>query len=75
MNRRFKEIKRARKESLLLKEISSLFLRIVQEEPSLQNLYISHVRLSSDCGICSVFFYTSDGKKEFEKKTPLANTL
>jgi len=71
MNQRFKEIKRARKESLLLKEISNFFLRIVQEEPSLQGLYISHVRLSSDYGICSVFFHTSDGKKKFEEQLPL----
>ncbi len=71
MNRQFKEIKRARKESLLLKEISNFFLRIVQEEPNLQGLYISHVSLSSDCGICSVFFHTSEGKKKFEEKLPL----
>jgi len=71
MNQRFKEIKRARKESLLLREISKFFLRIAQEEPTLQSLYISHVSLSSNYGICSVFFYTSDGKKKFEEKLSL----
>ena len=71
MNRQFKEIKRARKESLLLKEISNFFLRIAQEEPNLQGLYISHVSLSSDYGICSVFFHTSDGKEKFKKQLPL----
>ncbi len=66
-----KEIKRARKESLLLKEISNFFLRIAQEEPELQGLYISRVRLSTDYGICSVFFHTADGKAAFEEKLSL----
>jgi len=71
MNRQFKEIKRARKESLLLKEISNFFLRIAQDEPKLQSLYISRVQLSTDYGICFVFFHTAEGKAAFEEKLPL----
>jgi len=71
MNRQPKEIKRARKESLLLKEISNFFLRIAQEEPALQSLYITHVRLSPDCGLCSVFFHTANGKAIFKEKLPI----
>ncbi len=71
MNRQFKEIKRARKESLLLKEISNYFLRIAQDESKLQGLYISRVQLSTDYGLCFVFFHTAEGKAAFEEKLPL----
>ena len=71
MNQQFKEIKRARKESLLLREISNFFLRIAQEEPKLQDLYIVRVRLSTDYGICSVFFHTAEGKAAFQEKLRL----
>ncbi|MGB8367425.1 MAG: 30S ribosome-binding factor RbfA [Candidatus Babeliales bacterium] len=71
MNRQQKEIKRARKESLLLQEISTFFLRIAQEEPKLQDLYISRVQLSTDYGLCSVFFHTAGGNETFKEKLPL----
>ncbi len=71
MNRQQKDIKRARKESLFLQEISTFFLRIAQEEPSLQDLYITRVQLSTDYGLCSVFFHISGGEKVFKEKLPL----
>lgn len=71
MNRQQKDIKRARKESLFLQEISTFFLRIAQEEPSLQDLYITRVQLSTDYGLCSVFFHIAGGEKVFKEKLPL----
>lgn len=60
-------IKRAQKESLLLRELSTFFLQIMMEEPSLQGLFINRVSLSSDRSLISVFFYTTDGPEAFQK--------
>lgn len=65
---RFRQVKHAQKESFLLREISSYFLRITIDEPRLQGLYVSRVKLSSDKGRVTVFFLTDGGKDEFEEK-------
>lgn len=66
-----KNIKRAQKEAHLLREISKLFMQAAQDEPRLQNITISRVSLSSDKSICTVYFYTPDGKKFFETVLPI----
>lgn len=65
-------IKRAQKESLLLREISQLFLSISIDDPRVQNLTVNRVKLSSDKSVCSIFFYTPLGKEAFDE---LAGTL
>lgn len=62
-----KNIKQAQKESLLLREISSLFMKASTDDPRLARLTISRVQLSSDKSSCSVFFYTPGGYKAFEE--------
>lgn len=62
-----KTIKLAQKESLLLKEISSLFMKAAADDPRLQRLTINRVSLSSDKSNCSVYFYTSGGLQEFKE--------
>ncbi len=64
-------IKRAQKESLLLKELSKLLLQISMDDPRLMNVFINRVQLSPDKGTCSVFFYTPDGEDGFHKIQPL----
>lgn len=64
---RNKDIKKAQKESLLLREISGLLLQAGMDDPRLQKVGVSRVSLSDDKGTCTVFFYTSQGKKAFEE--------
>jgi ribosome-binding factor A len=61
-----RNIKIAQKESLLLREISSLFMKTAADDPRLSRLTINRVKLSTDKGSCSIFFYTKGGQKEFK---------
>ncbi len=65
-----RDIKKAQKESLLLKEISRLFLQLTLDDRELEGLNVSRVKLSPDNSICTIYFYTSAGIEEFEKKLP-----
>ncbi len=69
-NSRVSEIKHAQKESNYFHKISQLFIQIKQDEPELQNLFISRVALSPDKGRCTVLFYATGGIKEYEAKRP-----
>lgn len=62
-----KSIKQAQKESQLLREISTLFMKTALDDPRLSRFTINRVGLSSDKSSCSVFFYTPDGPEEFKK--------
>lgn len=62
-----KSIKKAQKESLLLREIAQLFNVIANEDQELKNLYINRVALSDNGGMAEVFFYSSLGREEFER--------
>ena len=64
---RVKSIKRAQKEALLYREISTLFLKITLEDARLQELFINRVSLSPDKGMCSIFFYTDRGEAGFQE--------
>lgn len=68
MSSRISDIKRAQKESLLLRKISHLYQRAAQDDKRLQDLFISRVELSKDKSICDVYFYTSKGKEYFDEK-------
>src|SRR5581483_1434358 len=65
-----KDIRRAQKESLLLKELSTLFLQLTMDDPKLANLSVHYVKLSPDGSMCSVFFYSSLGKEHFQEVLP-----
>lgn len=62
------DIKRAQKESQLLREVSSLVLQVSLDESSLSGLYVTRVKLSQDKGTLFVFFTASGGKEEFDEK-------
>ncbi len=59
-------VKKARKESLFLREISSLYLQASYDDPQLPLITITNVEISSDKGLCKVFFYCAEGKEHFE---------
>ena len=61
-------VKRAQKESLLLREISQLFLRASVDDPKLQAVSLTRVTLSPDKGLCTVYFYAPQGKDYFTKE-------
>lgn len=61
-------IKRAQKESLLLRELSNMFHSLVLEEDRLAGLFVNRVELSSDKGWVTVFFYTLDGYEKFKEQ-------
>jgi len=65
-----RDIKKAQKESLLLKEISQFFLQLMLDDKELEGLSISRVKLSDDKSICTVFFYTPAGPEGFKEKLP-----
>lgn len=68
---RLREIKHAQREAQLLREISNFFLRITLDEPRLQGMYISRVKLGANRSMCTVFFYSPDGLGDYEAKRPL----
>jgi ribosome-binding factor A len=71
-SQRQREIKHAQRESFLLREVSTSFLRISYDEPRLGPLYVDHVRLSPDGSRCIVFFFSSAGGEElFQELMPL----
>ncbi len=55
MRTRAQEVRRSRKKSFYLRELSSLLSRLVQDEPSLGQLYFNRVELSDDGGLCYVY--------------------
>lgn len=59
-------IKRAQKESLLLREISNMFHTIAMDDVRLAGLFVNRVELSTDRGWVTVLFYTLDGFEKFE---------
>ena len=61
-------IKRAQKESLLLREISNMFHSITMDDNRLQGLFVNRVELSTDKGWVTVYFYTLDGFEKFEEQ-------
>lgn len=61
-------IKRAQKESLLLREISNMFHMIAMDDSRLLGLFVNRVELSTDRGWVTVFFYTLDGYDAFKEQ-------
>lgn len=59
--------KRAQKESLFLHAVAQFFRKITLDEPSLAALALTRVKLSSDYGLCIVYFYTAGGKEAFDQ--------
>ncbi len=54
-------IKREKKKSIFLRELSIYIDRLAQDEPRLRRVFLSRVDLSADCGICYLYFATLPG--------------
>jgi len=63
-----RQVRKAQKASLYLREISNLFFQAAQDNSELQYLYPQRVTFSPDMGVCNVFFYSPNGKAFFEQK-------
>ena len=70
MTRALADIKRAQKESLLLRELSSYYLRIAMDDARLDNITLNRVQLSKDKSVCTLYFFTPNGKADFDEKLP-----
>jgi len=58
VNPRYHNVKREKKKSLYMREITSLIQEIAQDEPVVAQVYVTRVDFSADCGICYVYFST-----------------
>lgn len=62
-----KNIKKAQKEALLLREIASLIWQIAADDSRLQDIFVNRVELSPDKSRCYIFFYTPLGLDKFQE--------
>lgn len=62
---RVSAIKKSRKESLLFREICTLFAQAQADDTRLNGFFISRVELSDDRGLCRVYFYSPEGQAAF----------
>ncbi|KKP29294.1 MAG: Ribosome-binding factor A [candidate division TM6 bacterium GW2011_GWF2_30_66] len=60
--------KRAKRESLIKKELSKLFLDIKQTDRNLDDIYITNVELSSNKSSAHVLFFSEKGEEFFNEK-------
>jgi len=60
-------VRKEKKRSYFLQEISSLIRLIAADEPALTPLFVTRVELSKDTGICYVYFSTFTDKSAFDK--------
>ncbi len=60
-------VKRAQKESFLLREISQLINKIIEDQPILATISATRVELSKGTGMCNVYFSSTEGKEGFAK--------
>lgn len=68
VERRQSDVRRARKESQLYREISTYFMQITQNDAGFSGLFINSVRLSPDKGTLSIFFACAGGEEEFQSR-------
>ena len=70
MARTVSDIKRAQKESLLLRELSTYFLHIANEDNKIKDIILNRVKLSKDKSVCTLYFYTPQGEPYFQEIIP-----
>jgi ribosome-binding factor A len=65
-----KSFKHAQKEATLLKLVSQLLLEASLDNPELRALAVTRAKLSPDGSLCTLYFYTADGKQQYESIEP-----
>lgn len=63
-----KDIRKSKRESLIMREMASLFIHIINDDARLQGLFVNRVALSPEQGMCAIMFYVQGGKKVFDEK-------
>ncbi len=64
----YRSVRQAQKESLLYREVAELFRQHAQDEPALQDLYVTRVDLAPDLSMCIVFFFSPKGEEYFKQQ-------
>ncbi len=59
------QVKKERKKSFLLREISVMLQKIAMDEPKIVTLFPTKIDLSADGGICYIFLSTFGTEEEF----------
>ena len=62
-----RDIKKAQRESILLKKIAELFMQVAMDDIRLHDIYVNRTELSPSRGMCTVYFYSPLGKKHFDE--------
>lgn len=70
-NPRVSGIKHAQKESVLLRQVSTFFLRITLDEKELAGFAVNRVKLSPDKGMLTILLIAPGGVAEYEQKKDL----
>lgn len=67
------DVKRERRKSLFLREITSLVQELAIDEPAVANVYVSNIDMSANTGICYIYFssYQEPGEEVFGKALEL----
>lgn len=63
------DVKRERRKSLFLREITALVQELAIDEPAVAHVYVSNIDLSANTGICYIYFssYKEPGEEIFGK--------
>lgn len=64
------DIRRAKKESLYFREISSFFLRIALDDKNLDGIHLNSVQLSPSKTVCTALFCCDGGQEAFKERLP-----
>jgi ribosome-binding factor A len=64
------DVRRARKESLIYRELSTFFMQITQNDAAFSGLFINAVKFSPDRSSCNIFFAATGGEEDFKERLP-----
>jgi ribosome-binding factor A len=66
-------VKRERRKSLFLREITALVQELSSQEPFVANLYVSKVDISDNSGICYIYMtsFKEPGQEMFDQALPI----
>ncbi|MFI5333051.1 MAG: ribosome-binding factor A [Candidatus Babeliales bacterium] len=67
MSNRVSSIKRAQKESLLMRSISQLLMQISLDDSRIADTFINRVSLSDSKSMCVIYFYSPRGQDYFKE--------
>lgn len=69
------KIKRERKKALFLRKVSELIQSLASEDPLVASVFITHVELSADTGVCYIYFSAYPDATDRNTKTIFEEAL